>query len=122
MDLGAPEDARGLDLSGLFYDETDEVLWLVSDEARAVFVLDRTGRPLAAFDAGQSDLEGHRDHPLKKSHLPGQRRTAYHVCIRIPGSAGPAAGRAVIRIRQVAQTTSVTAKSTFHVFNTHLRF
>jgi len=58
MDLGAPEDARGFDLSGLFYDETDEVLWLVSDEARAVFVLDRTGRPLAAFDAGQIDLEG----------------------------------------------------------------
>jgi uncharacterized protein YjiK len=58
MDLGAPEDARGFDLSGLFYDETDEVLWLVSDEARAVFVLDRLGRPLAAFDAGQSDLEG----------------------------------------------------------------
>ena len=58
MDFGAPEDARGFDLSGLFYDETDEVLWLVSDEARAVFVLDRTGRPLAAFDAGQPDLEG----------------------------------------------------------------
>ena len=58
MDLGAPEDARGFDLSGLFYDETDEVLWLVSDEARAVFVLDRSGRPLAAFDAGQPDLEG----------------------------------------------------------------
>ncbi len=58
MDFGAPANVRGLDLSGLFYDETDEVLWLVSDEARAVFVLDRTGRPLAAFDAGQPDLEG----------------------------------------------------------------
>ncbi len=58
MDLGAPEDARGLDLSGLFFDEIDDILWLVSDEARAVFVLDRTGRPLAAFDAGWPDLEG----------------------------------------------------------------
>ncbi len=58
MDFGAPEDVRGLDLSGLFYDEADGLLWLVSDEARAVFVLDRTGRPLAAFDAGQPDLEG----------------------------------------------------------------
>ena len=58
MNQGAPEDARGFDLSGLFYDETDAVLWLVSDEARAVFVLDRNGHPLAAFDAGQPDLEG----------------------------------------------------------------
>ncbi len=58
MNFGAPEDAGGLDLSGLFFDTEDEVLWMVSDEARAVFVLDIRGRPLAAYHAGQPDLEG----------------------------------------------------------------
>ncbi|MFO8028447.1 MAG: SdiA-regulated domain-containing protein [Cyclonatronaceae bacterium] len=58
LDFGAPEDVRGLDLSGLFYEDADGVLWLVSDEARAVFVLDTSGRMLAAFDTGLAKLEG----------------------------------------------------------------
>ncbi len=56
--FGANPDTRGLDLSGLHFDVEDELLWLVSDEARAVFVLDRDARPVAAFDAGQVRLEG----------------------------------------------------------------
>ncbi len=58
INFGADPDAEGLDLSGLFFDSADEVLWMVSDDARAVFVLDTGGRPLAAFNAGQKDLEG----------------------------------------------------------------
>ncbi len=58
VNFGAPEQADGLDLSGLFFDSEEGVLWMVSDEARAVFVIDTHGRPLAAFDAGQPDLEG----------------------------------------------------------------
>ncbi len=57
INFGAEDDAPGLSLAGLFFDQEDEVLWLVSDEARAVFVLDLTGRPLAAFDAREKDLE-----------------------------------------------------------------
>ncbi len=56
--FGAHPYEEGLDLSGLFFDSEDEVLWMVSDDARAVFMLDTRGRPLAAFDAGQEDLEG----------------------------------------------------------------
>ncbi len=58
VNFGANPDTRGLDLSGLYYDVEEELIWLVSDEARAVFVLDRNARPLAAFDAGQVRLEG----------------------------------------------------------------
>lgn len=58
MDFRAPEDAGGLDLSGLFFDAEEQVLWLVSDDAQAVLVMDRRGRPLAAYDAAREDLEG----------------------------------------------------------------
>ncbi len=58
MDFRAGEEAKGLDLSGLFFDDKDGVLWGVSDEARAVFALDPGGRPLAAYHAGRVDLEG----------------------------------------------------------------
>ncbi len=57
MNFGAEEDADGLSLAGLFFDNVDGVLWMVSDEARAVFVLDLDGRPLAAYDAFEKDLE-----------------------------------------------------------------
>ncbi len=51
------DDSRGLSLAGLFFDSEEDVLWVVSDRARAVFMMDFTGRPLAAFDAAQEDLE-----------------------------------------------------------------
>ena len=51
------DDSRGLSLAGLFFDIEEAVLWVVSDRARAVFVMDFTGRPLAAYDAGEEDLE-----------------------------------------------------------------
>ncbi|MDG5813697.1 lamin tail domain-containing protein [Chitinispirillales bacterium ANBcel5] len=57
MNLGAHKDSAGLSLAGLFFDSDKEVLWMISDEARAVFVLDLTGRPLAVFDAFKRDLE-----------------------------------------------------------------
>jgi uncharacterized protein YjiK len=57
VDFGAGHDAEGLSLSGLFFDEQENVLWVVSDRASAVFILDLFGRPLAALDAGQEDLE-----------------------------------------------------------------
>ena len=63
--FGGPKDAKGvsdddsggLSLAGLHYDQEEQVLWVVSDRARAVFVLDLPGRPLAAYDAGEEDLE-----------------------------------------------------------------
>ena len=66
IDFGGPSDAngtsddasKGLSLAGLFFDCEEEVLWVVSDRARAVFVLDHKGRPLAAYDADEYDLEG----------------------------------------------------------------
>lgn len=51
------DDSRGLSLAGLHFDGEDEVLWVVSDRAQAVFVLDMLGRPLAAYDAAEDDLE-----------------------------------------------------------------
>lgn len=66
MNFGAPENAPGLDLSGLHYDPDRELLWMVSDEARAVFILDRLGRPLAVFDADVPDLEGIAIFPSEK--------------------------------------------------------
>ncbi len=57
INFGAPEDAPGLSLSGLFYDEQEQLLWMISDEAEAVFVLDTTGRLLAVFEASHRDLE-----------------------------------------------------------------
>ena len=51
------DDSRGLSLAGLFFDIEEAVLWVVSDRARAVFVMDFTGRSLAAYDDGEGDLE-----------------------------------------------------------------
>ncbi|MDG5767747.1 SdiA-regulated domain-containing protein [Balneolales bacterium ANBcel1] len=60
VDFGADPESDGVDLSGLFYDSETGLLWMASDQARAVFILDTTGRPLAAFaaPAGNRDLEG----------------------------------------------------------------
>lgn len=58
VNFDADKAAGGWSLAGLSFDSRDEVLWSVSDEARAVVILDTRGRPLAAFDADQYDLEG----------------------------------------------------------------
>ncbi|MDI6400656.1 SdiA-regulated domain-containing protein, partial [Balneolaceae bacterium ANBcel3] len=58
VDFGLDDEARGLDLSGLHYDDVHDWLWLISDEARAIFVIDPDGRPLAAFQSDVQDLEG----------------------------------------------------------------
>lgn len=49
---------RGLDLSGLYFEPEDEILWMISDEAASIFQLDQKGRPLAAYYIGKDDLEG----------------------------------------------------------------
>lgn len=58
LNYGAEPDARGFDLSGMFYDEKDDVIWIVSDEAESVFISDLYGNPLAFFHLGIEDLEG----------------------------------------------------------------
>lgn len=58
VDFRAGKDAEGLDFSGLCFESEAQVLWLVSDEARAVFVLDLMGNPLAAYDSDEENLEG----------------------------------------------------------------
>ena len=58
LDFNASPETKGLDLSGLFFDERNQVLWLVSDEASAVILLDLDGRPLAAYETGVINGEG----------------------------------------------------------------
>jgi len=56
--FGASGSAGGLSFAGLSYDPQDDVIWMVSDEARAVFILSTEGDVLAAWDAPFFDIEG----------------------------------------------------------------
>lgn len=58
MNFGALTPGRGISMAGLWYDEVDDVIWLASDESRAVFILNTEGETLAVYSHGLNDVEG----------------------------------------------------------------
>ncbi|MCH8557493.1 MAG: lamin tail domain-containing protein [Balneolia bacterium] len=58
MNFGALTGGAGISMAGLWYDAQDDVIWLVSDESRAIFILSTEGETLAAFHHGLNDTEG----------------------------------------------------------------
>lgn len=58
INYGGAWDDRGFDLSGMFYDHQDDIIWMVSDEAASIFITDTRGNALAFFETGIEDMEG----------------------------------------------------------------
>ena len=93
LDFNASPETKGLDLSGLFFDAREQVLWLVSDEATAVILLDLDGRPLAAYETGVINGEGvtviHEDKIIYL--VSDERNRLYHLDLPHPILRLPAA-------------------------------
>jgi hypothetical protein len=58
MNFGAESAGRGISMAGLWYDAQDDVIWLASDESRALFILSTEGETLAVYIHGLIDIEG----------------------------------------------------------------
>lgn len=68
------------DVSGIFYDDVDKVLWIVSDESQLVVKLDMNRKPVALMSVDIVQPEGITiDHTGKRLYIVSDNKETLHV-------------------------------------------